>query len=63
MLRRLRTLSERECYARCYGSGDEAVRVVHRERRRVVARDVHVSGERLRQLFEERLDSREPRAA
>ena len=57
-MRRLRTLSEAECYCRCYGSGDETVRVV-----RVVPRErgeARLSGERLRLLFERRLDLREP---
>ncbi|MBD0337872.1 MAG: hypothetical protein ICV67_01110 [Thermoleophilia bacterium] len=56
---RLRPLSESECYARCYGQrGDESVRVVRVEIPRVVA----LSGEAVRRLFEERLDSREPEA-
>lgn len=55
---RLRPLSEAECYARCYGGRSEErvgfVRVMsRRERRRTV------SGERLRRLFEARLDARE----
>jgi hypothetical protein len=54
---RLRPLSEAECYARCYGGRThESVTVV-----RVLAprsRQARPSGERLRQLFEERLDSR-----
>jgi hypothetical protein len=62
MLRRLRTLSERECYARCYGSGDDAVRIVRSTPRRRPARGT-MSGEDLRVLFEQRLDAREPRAA
>ena len=37
-VRRLRELSEAECYARCYGSGDEGVRVVKIEPRRVEVR-------------------------
>jgi hypothetical protein len=58
-MRRLRPLSEAECYARCYGSGDENVRVVRVRpwRRREGAR---LSGEELRRLFEARLDGREP---
>jgi hypothetical protein len=58
-MRRLRPLSEAECYARCYGGGDENVRVVRLQppRRREPAR---LSGEELRRLFEERLDGREP---
>jgi hypothetical protein len=57
---RLRTLSEAECYARCYGGhGDERVSVV-----RLVPRhdEAAVRGERLRELFEERLDVRGPEA-
>jgi hypothetical protein len=56
-VRRLRELSEAECYARCYGTGDEAVRVVRVERRRSRYAG-HLSGEELRQLFELRLDAR-----
>lgn len=58
-MRRLRPLSEAECYARCYGSGGgDDVRVVRIEprRKRRVAR---LSGEDLRRLFEARLDGRE----
>jgi hypothetical protein len=54
---RLRTLSEAECYARCYGgSSDGSVSVV-RVRRRATS-GATSAGERLRQLFEERLDLR-----
>ena len=58
-MRRLRALSEEECYLRCYGAGDSMVKVVRLEpqRPRGLAR---ISGEELRQLFEVRLDSREP---
>ena len=55
-MRRLRSLSEEECYLRCYGSRDDMVRVVRLERRRQLAR---ISGEELRRLFELRLDARE----
>jgi len=56
---RLRPLSESECYARCYGHrADESVRVVRVE----IPRVVRLSGEAVRRLFEERLDSREPEA-
>ena len=58
-MRRLRPLSEAECYARCYGAG-EGVRIVRVIRR---ARPTRVSGEELRRLFELRLDLREPEAA
>jgi hypothetical protein len=54
---RLRRLSEAECYARCYGAHtDERVTVVRVLSPR--ARQARPSGERLRQLFEERLDAR-----
>ena len=58
-MRRLRPLTEAECYARCYGSGDENVRVVRLALPppRGVSR---LSGEELRRLFEARLDGREP---
>ncbi len=61
-VRRLRTLSEAECYARCYGGKDETVRVVRVEPRRARVEPT-LSGERVRQLFESRLDAREPEAA
>jgi len=56
---RLRPLSEAECYARCYGEGDDNVRSVKLEPRRPRF-DVGVSGEDLRRAFETRLDKREP---
>jgi hypothetical protein len=62
-MQRLRTLSEAECYARCYGwrgeDGVKVISVVHRPPRY----ESPVSGELLRSLFEEKLDSREPEAA
>jgi hypothetical protein len=61
-VRRLRELSEAECYARCYGNGDEGVRVVKIEHRRS-RYGGHLSGEELRRLFELRLDARQPEAA
>ncbi len=62
-MRRLRPLSEAECYARCYGTRDDLVRVLMLEPRRPRT-DVRLAGERLRRLFEERLDARtEPEAA
>ncbi|HET8605869.1 MAG TPA: hypothetical protein VFL66_02455 [Gaiellaceae bacterium] len=57
---RLRALSEAECYARCYGArSDERVSVVRvlRNGESRIGR-----GERLRELFEERLDARGPEA-
>ena len=61
-MRRLRPLSEQECYLRCYGSGDAMVRLVRIEpqRPRALAR---ITGEELRRLFEVRLDSREAELA
>ena len=57
-MRRLRPLTEAECYARCYGGGDENVRVIRVSAR--AQRRLRVSGEQLRQLFEERLERRGP---
>ena len=57
-MRRLRPLSEAECYARCYGGGGDDVRVLRIEPRRK-RRPVRLSGEELRRLFEARLDGRE----
>jgi hypothetical protein len=61
-VRRLRALSEQECYLRCYGAGDPQVRVVKLEPRRPRG-FVRISGEELRQLFELRLDAREAEIA
>jgi hypothetical protein len=57
-MRRLRRLSEAECYCRCYGSTDETVRVGRVEQRERA--EARLSGERLRLLFERRLDLRKP---
>jgi hypothetical protein len=54
---RLRTLSEAECYARCYGGSTDGSVSIVRVRRRETKR-VTTAGERLRELFEERLDLR-----
>jgi len=62
-MERLRTLSEAECYLRCYGSrgSEDSVKVLRREPDlRVEPSDV---GERLRMLLELRLDAREAEAA
>jgi hypothetical protein len=59
---RLRELSEAECYVRCYGHGDANVRVLKLETPPRL-RELHISGEQLRRLFEARLDAREPEAA
>ena len=55
---RLRPLTEAECYARCYGEGDDNVRSIKLEPRRPRF-DIEVSGEELRQAFETRLEKRE----
>ena len=63
MEERLRTLSEAECYKRCYGWrwADDSVKVLRRE---PDPRDEPTeTGERLRRLLELRLDSREAEAA
>ncbi len=60
-MRRLRPLSEAECYARCYGDWDVTVRVVRLEPRRL-RHPVLLEGEALRRRFEEALDAREPGA-
>jgi len=58
---RLRPLTEAECYARCYGGrGDERVTVVRVAPSRARVRGAPGAGERLRELFEERLDARDP---
>jgi hypothetical protein len=62
---RLRTLTEAECYARCYGSSEPTVTITRAEPRRP-RYATPVSGEDLRRGLEERLDSRlalEPEAA
>ena len=62
-MERLRTLSEAECYARCYGwrYSEDTVKVVPRE----PGRDGESSdvGERLRLLLELQLDAREVEVA
>lgn len=58
MLVRLRTLSEAECYARCYGGSEDAVRVVRL--RGEQPPPLVLTGEEIRRLFEDRLDHREP---
>jgi hypothetical protein len=57
-VRRLRPLSEEECYLRCYGFDEATVRLVRLEPQRPLAL-ARLSGEDLRRLFEVRLDSRE----
>ncbi|HEY1367079.1 MAG TPA: hypothetical protein VGF23_08200 [Gaiellaceae bacterium] len=58
MLRRLRALTEAECYVRCYGSTEPTVRLVRLEPPRP-RRSATLTGEQLRQLFEERIDGRD----
>ena len=63
-VQRLRRLSEAECYARCYGwrGGEDSVRVV-KVTPRTPRFETTVSGELLRVLFEDKIDSRTPEAA
>ncbi|HLX32843.1 MAG TPA: hypothetical protein VKR79_08770 [Gaiellaceae bacterium] len=56
-MRRLRPLSEAECYVRCYGGWEGTVTLVKLEPRRPHY-DLAVSGEDLRRDFEARIDSR-----
>ncbi len=56
-MRRLRSLSEDECYARCYRGWEPTVTLVKLEPRRS-RYETPVSGETLRRIFEERLDAR-----
>jgi hypothetical protein len=58
-MRRLRPLSEAECYARCYGGWDATVQVVKLEPRRPRAA-LLLEGEALRRRFEELLEARDP---
>ena len=58
-MRRLRTLTEAECYVRCYGSSVPTVTIVKLQPRRP-RYPASPSGEDLRQLFEERIDARVP---
>ena len=62
-VQRLRTLSEAECYARCYGRrGEDTVKVVKAPPRLTRYQSL-VTGELLRSLLEDKLDSRAPEAA
>jgi hypothetical protein len=58
-MRRLRSLSEAECYARCYGVSDGGVQVLRLEPR-PGRRSLILEGEALRRRFEEFLDARDP---
>jgi hypothetical protein len=55
---RLRPLSESDCYARLYGQRDSTVTIVARRPR--TKPWVSVTGEELREAFDDRLDAREP---
>lgn len=56
-MRRLRPLSEAECYVRCYGGWDPTVTIVRAEPRQR-RYEFAVSGEDLRRDFEARIDAR-----
>lgn len=58
-MRRLRALSEDECYARCYGGWEATVHVLRLEPR-LPRQVLAVEGEALRRRFEEYLDARDP---
>lgn len=62
-MERLRTLSEAECYERCYGwrHAEDTVKVL--PSLRAPDRPAEDVGERLRMLLELRLDAREAEAA
>ena len=62
-MRRLRPLSEEECYLRCYGVDEMTVRVVRLEPKRAALGLGGSTGEELRLLFEVRLDARETELA
>jgi hypothetical protein len=64
MEERMRTLSEAECYARCYGWRweDDSVKVLPSSFGREPDARVELP-ERLRRLLELRIDEREPEAA
>ena len=63
-MERLRTLSEAECYERCYGwrYTEDTVKVLPRNGLPAPTASGDV-GERLRVLLELKLDAREPEAA
>jgi hypothetical protein len=67
MEERLRTLSEAECYARCYGWRweDDSVKVLPSSfgRDPMLRDELSERSERIRRLLELRIDAREPEAA
>jgi hypothetical protein len=58
-MRRLRPLSEAECYARCYGGWDASVQILRLEPRRP-RHAVRLDGEAVRLRFEELFEARDP---
>lgn len=56
----LKTLDEAAAYERCHGTRDSDVRIVKLPPRRKRYPDVLTTGEELRELFERRLDARDP---
>ena len=58
-MRRLRPLSEAECYARCYGGWEANVHVLKLERRRTLTPQ-RLDGEAMRLRFEELFEARDP---
>jgi hypothetical protein len=61
-VRRLRALSEAECYTRCYGGWEQTVRLLRPDELWPAGRTI-LTGEQIRELFEGRLDARGPEAA
>jgi hypothetical protein len=57
-VRRLRPLSEAECYARCYGEWEATVTIVRLEPRRPRS-EVLLTGEAIRRRFEQLVDARD----
>ena len=58
-MRRLRPLSEAECYARCYGGWEANVHVLRLEPRRSRTPQ-RIDGEAMRLRFEELFEARDP---
>ena len=57
-MRRLRPLTEAECYARCYGGWEATVRIVRLEPRRPRT-EVLLTGEAIRRRFEQLFETRD----
>jgi hypothetical protein len=57
-MRRLRPLSEAECYARCYGGWEATVTIVRLEPRRP-RNEVLLTGEAIRRRFEQLFEARD----